>query len=105
MAYRTELAGSLANQKAIGVDVSKVPEFELLNRLAKVTSVLLEEGNAIVTLIHDIHAHGGDTVAEAEMCSAKLVPMLERVRIAADAVEELVADKQWPYPKYTELLF
>jgi glutamine synthetase len=34
-----------------------------------------------------------------------VIPAMDRVRVAADALEKVVADDFWPLPKYSEMLF
>ncbi len=34
-----------------------------------------------------------------------VLPAMEAVRVAADALEKVVADDLWPLPKYSEILF
>ena len=35
----------------------------------------------------------------------RVVPAMEAVRVAADALEKVVADDLWPLPSYREMLF
>jgi glutamine synthetase len=46
-----------------------------------------------------------DTHSNAKHACAKVLPAMLKVRAAADALEELVADEYWPLPSYQELLF
>ena len=48
------------------------------------------------------HHHLGKT---AHAISDSLLPKLEDMRIAADALETLVPDSLWPFPKYSQMLF
>jgi glutamine synthetase len=47
----------------------------------------------------------GDLLAHAAYMHDTVVPAMEAVRVAADALEKLVADDLWPLPKYSEILF
>lgn len=42
---------------------------------------------------------------QADYCRATIVPLLEECRKYADTLELLVDDKEWPLPKYAELLW
>jgi glutamine synthetase len=42
--------------------------------------------------------------AALEYCH-KVIPVMNRVRAAGDALETLVDDTVWPLPKYREMLF
>jgi glutamine synthetase len=46
-----------------------------------------------------------DIMEHARYTHDKLVPAMEAVRVAADALEKVVADDLWPLPKYSEILF
>ena len=46
-----------------------------------------------------------DTHAQAKHSCDKVLPAMLKVRAAADALEEIVADEYWPLPSYQELLF
>jgi glutamine synthetase len=59
----------------------------------------LEERN-----LSDHHPHG-DLLEHAKYMHDKVVPAMEAVRVAADALEQIVADDLWPLPKYSEILF
>jgi glutamine synthetase type III len=37
--------------------------------------------------------------------ASDLIPLAQKVRVAADLAERLVADDLWPLPKYREMLF
>lgn len=52
-------------------------------------------------------AHEGpdDVESEATHAGKDLLPAMEAVRTAADALEHLVADDLWPLPTYEEMLF
>ena len=46
-----------------------------------------------------------ETVAEAAYMRDKVLPAMDAVRAAGDALERIVADDLWPLPKYSEMLF
>ena len=46
-----------------------------------------------------------DALDHARYTHAKVLPAMEAVRTAADALERVVADDLWPLPKYAEILF
>jgi glutamine synthetase len=59
----------------------------------------LEERNLAENQPHD------DILEHAKYMHDRVVPAMEAVRIAADALERVVADDLWPLPKYSEILF
>jgi glutamine synthetase len=46
-----------------------------------------------------------DMLAHARYMHDTVLPAMEAVRVAADALEKVVADDLWPLPKYSEILF
>jgi glutamine synthetase len=52
-----------------------------------------------------INPHAEDVLAVAQQCRAAVIPAMDSVRIAGDALELLVEDGAWPLPKYHEMLF
>ncbi|PIA15756.1 glutamine synthetase/guanido kinase [Coemansia reversa NRRL 1564] len=102
--YRKSLAESAAALKTVAVDCD--PEVEILEQLAPLVATLQKEYRVLVDVTAHIVADGesGEANAHAQAAYDQLVPVIARVRDAADELEATVADKYWPLPKYTELL-
>eukprot|EP01117_Protostelium_nocturnum_P019547 TRINITY_DN8500_c0_g1_i1.p1 TRINITY_DN8500_c0_g1~~TRINITY_DN8500_c0_g1_i1.p1 ORF type:complete len:726 (-),score=343.41 TRINITY_DN8500_c0_g1_i1:97-2274(-) len=78
-----------------------------------------EYGNKISSLVSDLikaisehekaseHQHGPeeDLHGHAVYCRNTLAEVMANTRSACDALEKVVDDKMWPYPKYSEMLF
>jgi glutamine synthetase len=47
----------------------------------------------------------GDVLEHARYMHDTVIPAMDSVRVAADALERVVADDLWPLPKYSEILF
>ncbi|KAL2916198.1 hypothetical protein HK105_204289 [Polyrhizophydium stewartii] len=101
--YRKDLADSLLSQKSLGYDIAGLPEKATLDKLTKLAVELQAHGDELVELIDTINA--ADEETQAELSSTKLLAVMESVRHTADALEQITADKYWPFPKYNELLF
>ncbi|KAJ3302322.1 hypothetical protein HDV03_005155 [Kappamyces sp. JEL0829] len=82
-AFRKELADSLVSQKAIGVDISKVPEKISLDRVLAVTSVLQSTSDKLAAAIEKVNEMS-DEVKQADFCNAEIVPLMNEVRTNAD---------------------
>ncbi|MBQ5884351.1 MAG: hypothetical protein IIW72_07460, partial [Clostridia bacterium] len=41
----------------------------------------------------------------ADYCKDVIIPTMEKLRTAADAIETVCDRKFWPYPSYSDLLF
>ena len=97
--YQTELAANVAALKAAGVDADTSALEELSTPLAALRS-------ALATLRSGLAADAGhEALAEAEHAKDVLLPAMNAVRAAADALEDVVADDLWPLPTYQEMLF
>lgn len=98
--YRKFLAESSNNLKNAGVSAD--PEKNVLKTLGDLTVTLqgsaekLGEAIDVVVGTHD----GADTLA-----AEKLLPVMRELRDIVDRLEQIIPDKSWPFPKYTELLF
>jgi len=97
-AYLGELAGSLQEQEAIGLNPSKA----LAQQIAGLNQQLLDRAAVLETALGNA-PHG----AEAHMrhCADQLMVRMGELREAADALEGLVDDTAWPLPTYQEMLF
>ena len=98
--YQSELAGALANLKAIGIEpdhhtITQVTEFiaALQWGLAELETLKAEEDG-----MQDPEAH-------CYFAKDKILPKMLEIRRTVDTLEALVADDLWPLPTYQELLF
>jgi glutamine synthetase len=86
--------------KNIGVEAS--PEVDLLNELTPVVASLQKDIATLKYLLVDLNKES-DIVKLADACCNQVLPKMEAIREFADKLERNVADKLWPFPKYTEL--
>ncbi|MEO0588708.1 MAG: glutamine synthetase type III, partial [Planctomycetota bacterium] len=98
--YQSELATSLANLKAVGIE----PDQETLKIVTDLIKNLQDATNALAALkekeegFEDVEAH-------CTFCKDEVLPKMLEVRGYADALEGYVADDLWPLPTYQEMLF
>jgi glutamine synthetase len=97
-AYLGDLAGSLQEQEAIGLNPSKA----LAQQVAGLNQQLLDRASALEAAL-SAAPHG----AESHMrhCADQLMVRMGELRAAVDALEVLVDDSAWPLPTYQEMLF
>ncbi|MFW0151824.1 glutamine synthetase III [Mycobacterium sp. smrl_JER01] len=97
--YQTELAQNVATLKAAGV----AADTTLLEAVSAPIAELTAAVGALKTGLSD---HSGESVLdEATHAQKVLLPAMEAVRAAADALEGVVADDLWPLPTYQEMLY
>jgi glutamine synthetase len=97
--YQTELAANVVALKGVGLE----PDTTTLD---EVSGKITELRAGIATLRSEIdHDDVESTEKHAEHAQKGLLPAMDQVRAAADALEALVADDLWPLPTYQEMLF
>jgi glutamine synthetase len=99
MRYQTEVAQNVATLKAAGAEPSTA-------LLEEVSAPIAELVNALTDLKKALGDHSASSAyAEAEHARDELLPAMDAVRAAADALEGVVADDLWPLPTYQEMLY
>jgi glutamine synthetase len=97
--YQTELATNVASLKAVGIEADA-------STLDEVTTCISALRSGISSLRSEIdHDDIESTEKHAEHAQKGLLPAMDQVRSAADALETMVADDLWPLPTYQEMLF
>jgi glutamine synthetase len=93
-----DLSGSLMEQKSLGlpIDTSLAEQISSLNKDLQDQIVVLEQ--ALNNPPHGSAAH-------MKHCAEVLLPIMLKLRKAADSLELLVDDDRWPLPTYQEMLF
>jgi glutamine synthetase len=99
--YQTEVAQAVTATKAAGVDNTAQADL-----LKTVTTALTELQSCTASLDKALSHHAeGDAYAHAKYARDHILPTMNKVRVAGDKLEGLVADDLWPLPTYREMLF
>ena len=96
--YLSQLSSTAANLKSVGVD----PD---LGTVSKVNSLVRDLKAAVETLDAARGKHFDVGQEEAEYMRDAVIPAMNAVRDAADALEAEIDDELWPLPTYQEMLF
>jgi glutamine synthetase len=97
--YQTELAQNVAALKAAGVEASTLA-------LKSVSAPIVDLEKGLASLKAALSDHSAESALdEAEHAQHDLLPAMEAIRTAADALEAVVADDLWPLPTYQEMLY
>ena len=97
--YQTELAQNVAALKAAGVEAS-------IAALEAVSAPIVDLETGLATLKAVLSDHSAESALdEAKHAQHELLPAMEAIRAAADALEGIVADDLWPLPTYQEMLY
>jgi glutamine synthetase len=98
--YQNELAMSLANLKAVGIE----PDHHTID---KVTALIksLQDSNDELEGLKIKEANVGGVEEHCNFVKDKVLPKMLEVRTVVDQLEGLVPDDLWPLPTYQEMLF
>src|ERR1700744_4820738 len=97
--YQTELAQNVAVLKKAGIEPS-------IAALEAVSAPIADLEAGLVTLKAALSDHSAESALdEAKHAQHELLPAMDAVRTAADALEGIVADDLWPLPTYQEMLY
>ena len=99
MRYLSELADTDAAVSAMGIDLDR-----------STAKTIAEQANAMMAKVTELsEAFARDdfdsTDEHMQYCAKTIRPLMDDVRVHADALEAELADEQWPLPKYREMLF
>ena len=98
--YTKDLCDALAMKKSLGLGCNA--ESILVGNLSQTTDSLYD---AINTLRHALAAVPKAAEDAARYYHDTVIPGMNAIRSAADALETMTEKKYWPYPTYSDLLF
>ena len=101
MRYQTELAQNVAALKEAGVEPRPRCWKRSPTPIAELSSALADLKKALDRPLRD----RAERAATRRRTRASLLPAMDAVRAAADALEGVVADDLWPLPTYQEMLY
>ncbi|MCM1982370.1 glutamine synthetase III family protein [Lyngbya confervoides] len=97
--YLSKLSNTIATLSGLGIDFEK----ESAKKVAGLTTDLKQSTDQ---LCEALEKEGFASTADHMLyCAKTLLPLMNQVRTAADALEAEVGDEFWPLPKYQEMLF
>ncbi len=100
-AYAGKLVETALAKNSIGVnsDVEKALAGKISDLCAKLYAAIEALDAALA------HEGNGGTLKHATYCHSTIIPAMNAVREAADALELITAESYWPLPSYSKLLF
>jgi len=102
-AYCAMLVESASNAKNAGIAV--IPQTETANRVARLIQQLQTRRNELVKVIEQAEGMHDAPEKQARLLTSDGAERMAEVRDSCDTLELVVADEQWPLPKYREILF
>ena len=98
--YTRHLAEGLTAKQALGLHCRA--DSELLQRMTTLTDTLYDDCETLKVLLAKIPGNQDDA---ALYFRKVIIPAMDAVRSAADALEELTDKSYWPFPTYSDLLY
>ncbi len=97
--YLSDLSSSASALKSHGIELGT----ETMSVIAAQLASMLDKANQLATALkkHDF----GTVEDHMQFCAKTIRPLMDEVRIYADALEGEIADELWPFPTYQEMLF
>ena len=98
--YARHLSEGLVSKQALGL--SSRADNELLRRITELSDILYDSCEGLKAKLSEIPK---DQNLAADYNLKVIIPAMDAVRSAADALEELTDKAYWPFPTYSDLLF
>jgi glutamine synthetase len=103
--YANELADTANAKKALfGKDADITYEADIVARISALTTALWKDTIALEAALSATEEIG-DITEKAFSFKNSVIPAMDDVRSAADALELITAKKHWPFPTYGDMLF
>lgn len=99
-----EIAKVAADKKVLKARISTAYEEEMLDRLSSLTERIMNSEKLLTETTLKIKSLS-DVSEQANVIRDKLLPAMENLRALCDEAETITADKYWPFPTYSDLLF
>lgn len=99
-----EIAKVAADKKVLKARISTAYEEEMLDRLSSLTERIMYSEKLLSETTLKIKSLS-DVSEQANVIRDKLLPAMENLRALCDEAETITADKYWPFPTYSDLLF
>ena len=103
-AYIGDLSKTLKTKLTVCPDASCKTEKTLIETLSAWNDEAFEALENLKTLTSSA-ASNADVKARAEDFCYRVVPAMNRLRVAVDQMESLTSSDRWPFPSYSELMF
>ena len=101
-AYTKELMDAATAKKAL--KIANAPEEKLAALLSEKAENIYEATKALEEVTEKAHSVA-DEQKRAEYYHEVVIPAMEALRTVADEAETMTAEKYWPFPTYSKILF
>ena len=101
--FSGKLSKCILSKKAVSKSIKCTYEEETLEKLSSLEEAMVEEIANLEKILEN--AKGKDALALATMFKDEALPVMDKLRAAADEAECITDRTFWPYPSYADLLF
>ncbi len=102
--YLQDLAGSILKQKQVNLAVGTYAQEALLKRVSACSENLYKKAEQLEKQLLNMKTVT-DLLKKAEFARDNVVVAMKEMRPLVDELETIVAEKYWPYPTYTDMLY
>ncbi len=102
-AYATKVAKGLEAIRTAGAEAAMQCEQNTLNKLCNGITEINESIKALDAVHQEAETLEGQE--QANKYAHEVIPAMDKLRAAVDAMEEIVAADYWPVPTYDDILF
>ncbi len=102
--YAAEVARNIFQVRGVMADADLSPQEARLRQLTDGAARV----NTLLEKLHELHYASleiADQQERATMNAHQIIPVMDDLREAVDAMEIIVAHEYWPVPTYNEILF
>ncbi len=104
LAYSSELARSIADKKAVGLDREEMAETALVKKLSVCAKELSE--SAEILKAHIAKSSSIENLqGKAGYCRDYMISEMEKIKSVSDEAEIITSKEYWPLPDYGEIMY
>ncbi len=101
--FTGKLSKCILSKKAVSKSIKCTYEESILEKLSSLEEAMVEEIANLEKILEN--AKGKDALTLATMFKDEALPVMDKLRAAADEAECITDRTFWPYPSYADLLF
>ena len=102
--YMAQIADSAAKKLAVCPDVSCAVEKDIIRRLSELPA----SAYSTVERLREVETEAASVQSardRADCYCTRVLPLMNELREAVDAMEQITASKAWPVPTYGDMMF
>ena len=104
ISYMKHLSETITLKKDLGLDLDNQVESDILVGTNKLTKEAYLVNETLKVELEKVEAIS-DIATRATTYCEKVIPIMQKLRVSVDGLEDIVAKEYWPIPTYEEILF